>query len=105
MDVLLTAATGAGNSKAVTVGLDAGAGGVNIVPPVTLALIGAGGSDHIKLQYYDGTDWRDVVVGTATVQLDANNTVLYIDRPMTFRVSKGVTTATIGAGMYRGKGV
>jgi hypothetical protein len=67
---------------------------------VTLYLFGVANSDSIKIQYPDGTDWRD----TAWT-LSAATPVVTIYGPLDFRVSKLVTTAAMGVGMSTTRGV
>lgn len=105
MEILLSARTAAANSNAVVLGYDPEVGGVNVALPVTLALIGAAGSDSIKVQYYDGANWRDWKAGGNDVVLNANDTTVRIDRPFKIRASKGETTATIGVVLHRSNGI
>lgn len=63
---------------------------------VTGGALGAG--EYVKLQYNDGTDWRDAnIEGNAGKILDEDNAVATIYGRMTgIRVSKSATSAALG---------
>jgi hypothetical protein len=67
---------------------------------ITLYLFGVANSDSIKIQYPDGTDWRDT-----GWTLSAATPVITIYGPLDFRVSKLVTTAAMGVGISTTRGV
>ena len=63
---------------------------------ITGGTLGAG--EYVKLQYYDGTAWRDAVVNANEGKiLDSDNSVCTVSgRIINMRVSKSVTAADIG---------
>ena len=73
--------------------------------PVTIYLNGIPGSDTIALQYLDGTTWRALVSGGVAITLSADDVFHTFYGPLTIRLSKGVTTATIGASIETTRGV
>lgn len=62
---------------------------------VTGGALAAG--EYVKLQYNDGTDWRDATIGGTPNILDDDNAVATVYGRMTgVRVSKSITAAAIG---------
>ena len=66
--------------------------------PVTLFLIGTVASDKaVTLEYNsEGTTWVQCEVGDVGLQLDATNSILVIDFPGSFRVSRAADAGTVG---------
>jgi len=66
----------------------------------TFRIIGAGlgAGEYVKLQYHDGTAWRDANInGNDAKILDEDNSVCTVyGRMIDMRVSKSVTAANIG---------
>jgi hypothetical protein len=63
---------------------------------VTGGALGAG--EYVKLQYHDGTDWRDANIGGNDGKiLDENNAVVTVYGRMTsIRLSKSLTSSALG---------
>lgn len=66
--------------------------------PVTLFLVGSVASGKaVKLEYNsEGTTWVQCQVGGSALQLDATNSILVIDFPGSFRVSRAADAGTVG---------
>ena len=104
MKTLITATTNPATSTAITIGSDPS--WALPAAPVTLYLTGVpSGDDKVTVQYPDGDTWRDAKIGGQTVALDANTNLRTIYGPLTFRLSKTVTTAAIGATIETTRGV
>ena len=66
--------------------------------PVTLFLIGTVASGKaVTLEYNsEGTTWVQCEVGDVGLQLDATNSILVIDFPGSFRVSRAADAGNVG---------
>ena len=66
--------------------------------PVTLFLVGTVASGKaVTLEYNsEGTTWVQCEVGDVGLQLDATNSILVIDFPGSFRVSRAADAGTVG---------
>jgi hypothetical protein len=68
--------------------------------PATFRVIGGrlGADEYVKLQYYDGIDWRDAEMGGNEGKiLDENNAVRTVyGRMVNCRLSKSVTSSALG---------
>ena len=66
--------------------------------PVTLFLIGTVASDKaVTLEYNsEGTTWVQCKVTDVGLQLDATNSILVIDVPGSFRVSRAADAGNVG---------
>lgn len=95
MDTLLAKASGAATAEFV-VG-KAGRDAFRQVP-VTLFLVGSVASGKaITLEYNsEGTTWVQAQAGGSSLQLDANNSILVIDFPGSFRVARAADAGTVG---------
>ena len=94
MDILLAKAAGLATAE-FEVRKDAQLGKSSL--PVTLFLIGTVASGKaVTLQYFDGTDWVQCKVTDVGLQLDATNSILVIDFPGSFRVSRAADAGNVG---------
>ena len=66
--------------------------------PVTLFLVGTVASGKaVTLEYNsEGTTWVQCEVGDVGLQLDATNSILVIDFPGSFRVSRAADAGDVG---------
>ena len=66
--------------------------------PVTLFLVGTVASGKaVTLEYNsEGTTWVQCEVGDVGLQLDATNSILVIDFPGSFRVSRAADAGNVG---------
>jgi hypothetical protein len=104
MSILIAAQTGATQSNTIHINAERPSpvsekqgsfpGGTTF--RVTGGALGAG--EYVKLQYHDGTGWRDATIeGNDAKILDEDNAVVTIYGRMTdIRVSKSVTSAALG---------
>jgi hypothetical protein len=95
MDILLAKAAGAATA-AFEVRKDAQLGKGSV--PVTLFLVGSVESGKaVTLEYNsEGTTWVQCKVTDVGLQLDATNSILVIDFPGSFRVSRAVDAGNVG---------
>jgi hypothetical protein len=106
MTIKITAQTAAAQSASFDINLDnkslteASISAGNYPLGMTFRVIGGalGAGEYVKLQYHDGTDWRDANIGGNDGKiLDADNAVRTIYGRMTsIRVNKSVTSSALG---------
>jgi hypothetical protein len=104
MSILIAAQTGATQSNTIHINAERPSpvsekqgsfpGGTTF--RVTGGALGAG--EYVKLQYHDGTGWRDATIeGNDAKILDENNAVVTVYGRMTsIRLSKSLTSSAIG---------
>ena len=85
-------------------------GDINAFPsaPVTIYLDGTlGVGEVVKVQYpsIDGESWIDLYIGDSLVQLTNTDNVKTLYGPMEYRVHKTVTSAAVGVGISKVRGL
>ena len=98
--ILITAQKTAANSTKINVAGNRAGTDPRYDTGATFRIIGAGlgAGEYVKLQYHDGTAWRDAEVnGNEAKILDEDNSVCTVyGRMIDMRVSKSVTATDIG---------
>lgn len=105
MDTLLTAQTDAAGSNKIFLHSPDDS---NRWPcsPVTLYLIGTlGDGESVKAQYHNGAAWVDMYVDGNLVQLTNTDNAKTIYGPLEFRVYKSATSAAVGVGISKTRGL
>ena len=99
MTILITPQKAAANSSSITVADNRSGTQERYDQYSTFRVIGILGTDeYVKLQYYDGTTWRDAVINANEAKiLDEDNSVCSVyGRMSDMRVSKSITTTNVG---------